>query len=375
MASGDSFVLDITVPSNGTSLLSLFERPASYPLNKSGIRSRIVFSGKIQKLRNMSPQIKELYEAVEKSCKEWLRLRRGKKDKKTKERSISGPNRQTRCFGKLQDSCRKNGQLAVGYLSKSTCEERQGTYDSKSCAGVLLLPFGRGTEDFQARRNGQDRIGEKLWDDNYGPEGLTQVLHDNVNPMRELRMITEYGDYLTLGLESLCQHNMDDLVRRTLTVNWKELWQSIRLEQQSLEKYNSAFQSTESRPPATPFLDDILKTSIRTGINRDLRLFEIETYATRNEIYHSDTKGLINRCSWDALAKRILTDLENVKEVFKLYPDKGQRMEEAIKTQKDKWFVYVNRVGRGHGSVIYEITHDAKKKQEALLQRILSDTP
>jgi len=312
-ASGDSVVLDIAKPSSQTPQPPLFERPASHPLNKSGIRSRVSISGKVQKLRNISPRMKELYEAVEKNCKEWLGLGCGRSDKKMKE---------------------------IAEYNITT----------------------------------QDRIGEKLWDDNYGPEGLVQVLHDNVNLMRELRMIIEYGDYLALGLERMCQQDMDDLIWRISTVNWKGVWENIRREQRSLDSYYSAPQTIDSKPPTTPFLKDTTVAANRTSINEDLILFEIEMYASRNELCHSDLKILINKCNWADLAKRILTDLESVKEVFRLHPDKGQRMKEAIETQKDRWFVYAKRVGGEDDSTIYETTNEAKKKQEALRRRIFSDT-
>lgn len=109
----------------------------------------------------------------------------------------------------------------------------------------------------------------------------------------ELRLYTDYGDYLAINLKRL---RKNDMANRTWTtpdgfnIQWQKVAETLAKEEEKLRKFHNENLPNKLQLPKTPLLDDLTEASViintskpkpAVPVTRDDLTYEIRMYATQ----------------------------------------------------------------------------------------------
>ena len=175
---------------------------------------------------------------------------------------------------------------------------------------------------------------QSRYDKLHGDEGLCCTLIELVNAMGEIRMKTEYGDYLAYTCSALKAEGIDDMIWKIEKLDWQAVAERIRN-----EEITKAEQKARRRAiTPTPYLDDIVKAADRLGYDYDLVRYQILAYADRNNFCHSGLKAMIHNGDFQDLAERLMQDKRSLEIIFRGKPHAQIEMRRVIKTVEKEWF-------------------------------------
>lgn len=149
-------------------------------------------------------------------------------------------------------------------------------------------------------------------------------------------------------------------------MQWPDVDAEIEREEEVIDtwRHEGARKAGEPRPP-TPWINSVEQAAkIANMAPEDVR-FEIQHYAKRNALAHSEVKNLINSADFDLLARQIIKDKKTLVEIYGNNPGRQVGYRLAIGRVEEDWFdqpCYIDR----NGKVRYVLSDKAIKKQKAV---------
>lgn len=198
----------------------------------------------------------------------------------------------------------------------------------------------------------------------HSPNGLCNALITSMAMLMEIRLMVDYGDYLAESLRQLKTSKLNGFQRRLHpSLNWQEINSNIQAERQALgetgPKIWPVLINTRSNIK-TPWLDDIEKAAAHLNTSRDQLIFEIETYAARNNLCHSRIGKLIKGAAFGDLAKHILHDKSILQLVFQDRPQEMAEWRRCIGRIQSQFFETSYMTSGGAATCI--LTEEAVKR-------------
>ena len=222
------------------------------------------------------------------------------------------------------------------------------------------------------------------WELAHAPNGLCANLNESVQAMTEVRLYNEYGDYAAIACKELRTLKFEQpggggvrIPKWTAEgLDWQAVAREIeaekRMKNEALKTAPTTVYSSSSKHEtpdiSTPFLDDISQASTILEAPPQQIEWAINTYARRNALCHSGVERLVDSCSWQALADRLIQDLEGLEEVDDRLFQKCMR-QLIIRIQNSHYEdCHRNRSGK----IVFVLSKAADAKEKRLRQRILS---
>ena len=192
----------------------------------------------------------------------------------------------------------------------------------------------------------------------HGHEGLCYTLVEQFNAMAELRMMTEYGDYLAYTCTTLNDDIMNDMVWKTEKLDWQAVAEKITDEEATIEDEKRRRVPTSP----TPYLDEIAKAANGLGYQVDLIRYQILAYADRNKFCDSSLKVMIQDGNFQELAERIMEDKRALVNIYRGRPSDQIELRKMIRFVEKEWFVNlgVHETSRGR-EILFLPTEKAAK--------------
>ncbi|KAI4136498.1 MAG: hypothetical protein LQ341_005582 [Variospora aurantia] len=241
------------------------------------------------------------------------------------------------------------------------------------CVQALTMSKGKKEDEIKARISVDDGILESMHEKIQGPDGLCQMIVQSLEAMREVRILTQFGDYAAYSLQDLKKQvfGMDAMIWRQpehMTKDWQEINKMIQADGELLAGYIDIKMSGEStiQRPKTPWLDDVTKAAAVLRVPLDVLRYEIDMYARRNALCHNGVKRLIEERRWGELAAAICRDKKNLEIHF---PDnaRGQtQVRVMIGRVQHRFFDICQYDAKG---VWYELSEEALKMDEQAIKR------
>ena len=201
------------------------------------------------------------------------------------------------------------------------------------------------------------------YDKIHGDDGLCFDLIEIFNVMAELRLKTEYGDYLAYTCIALKGEGMNDMIWRMEKLDWQAVGERIRAE----EATRAERKKRRLSPAPTPYLDDVAIAASRLGYEESLVRYQILAYADRNTFCHSSVKGMAQNGHFYELGERILEDLRSLDVIFRDRPHEQIEMRRIIKLVEKEWFVRLWFDGTGRQRQLMSVlTEKATQKMLSL---------
>lgn len=186
----------------------------------------------------------------------------------------------------------------------------------------------------------------------------------------------DYGDYLAVNLKELRTSTFDNCQwRLDPSLDWQQIDAFIQSERHAIgdfDEFEVVIYSSSSPPrqdPSqvkTPWLDDVAKAATTLGISRDQLLFEIKTYAARNQLCHSGVGKFIDTADWGRLATQIIHDKGILDPMFRDRPQEMLAWRRAIGRVQTRFFKYLHD---RDGCPTYNLTEEADKRLKRILNR------
>jgi len=206
------------------------------------------------------------------------------------------------------------------------------------------------------------------YDEVHGLNGLCAKIQLSAATMLEIRLYSQYGDYLALSLKRLKEEHFKTMKWKVEGTDWIEVARHLDDEVTKIKKYMDYGQDLFGiKKPDTPWLDDVKASAKVLGLSEDQLLYEIRTYATRNSFVHSGVSHLIENCEWHEFASHTIRDLNLLNDRYKGHPDEQIRMRRCIKELQRDWFEWVREV---NGKAVFKLSEKAWIKTEKMLERI-----
>ena len=189
------------------------------------------------------------------------------------------------------------------------------------CEKAIKLP-SKGKERAESIRTiavEEDGTLHSYWEKLYGPEGVTQALLEATHAFRELRLDLEYGDYLALNCERYRSSDVTGTEWKSHPeMQWPDVDDQLTEEEKALEHYRQLLRAdiADRRYPDTPWLDSIQKAAKIAQMQPEDIRFEIQYYAKRNRLAHSNVKEMVNKADFYSLASQILADKKRLGEIY-----------------------------------------------------------
>ncbi|KAM0796658.1 hypothetical protein BDR22DRAFT_892978 [Usnea florida] len=196
----------------------------------------------------------------------------------------------------------------------------------------------------------------------HGHEGLCHTLVEQFNAMAEIRMMTEYGDYLAYTYSGLKAEEMNDMIRKIDKLDWQAVAETIKQEEDTLA--DEKRRRVDTSP--TPYLDEIAKAANGLGYQVDMIRYQILAYADRNNFCHSGLKVMIQEGLFQQLAERIMEDKRALVNIFRGEPSAQIEIRKMIKFVEKEWFVnlWVHDTNKGK-DILYLPSEKALKKMKS----------
>ncbi len=256
--------------------------PKPGPSDANGLRARIVYAQAVVKVRNISPRFK--------------------------------------CFvNNLKNDC---NNLLHGKLEKAERDE--------------TLVRVKVNQDFL-----ESRIEEV-----HGRQGLCESMEQCLEVITEIRLRTDYGDYLAVSLGDFTTNDYSDMLWKTpVRKDWQEVARLLEKEEKVLQKYKLKLVGSPLPipRPRTRLLNDIETAAERRGVESKQLGYEITQYAERNSYCHSGVKRMIDECLWGELAERTCADKVTLNWVFRGRNREQKGMRKCISEIQNEWFEWCSK--------------------------------
>ena len=207
------------------------------------------------------------------------------------------------------------------------------------------------------------------YDKIHGDGGLCNALVELVNAMGEIRLKTEYGDYLAYTCSALKTDEMNDLIWKIEKIDWQAVADRLRREESTKAEREARRLPTSP----TPYLDDVAKAAARLGYDFDLVRYQILAYADRYNSWHSGLKAMIINGDFQYLAERIMEDKASLGVIFQGKPHAQIEMRRVIKIVEKEWFlnIWTEDNARGKRQVKFGLSDKGTQKMKKLSEKNL----
>ena len=227
--------------------------------------------------------------------------------------------------------------------------------------------------------NKWQRLLEKTWDDQFGPDGLLDTILFFEATTDEARLYFEYGDVLSQNLGHMRQQSIPECLKAPK--RWYQIKESLVEEREKAfswwERNSKLKPDKQQAQPETPITDAVRSAADLVGKDFEQVKFEIVTYADRCAYAHSGVAELLE--AWpdgaEDLARKIYQDLEWLRRGTAHFDlerrEANKRMTRAVEDFRDRHFKFVKMVEEPGVSakerckvLKYELGEKKKKKQK-----------
>ncbi|KAI9714150.1 MAG: hypothetical protein M1812_006478 [Candelaria pacifica] len=195
----------------------------------------------------------------------------------------------------------------------------------------------------------QDMLESKM-EEVHGKSGLCDAITQSLELVAEVRLRTDYGDYMAISLAPYQTPDFDEYFWRFPNKkDWQAVSAALDEERKRMQEYHRRKQVAVGlvERPETPLMNDIEKAAEERNTTAEQFAFEIQAYAARNSYCHSGIKRLIDECKWHDLAERVLEDQATLNWVYRNKVNERNEMRRCIQTTENAWFDYCYRTPDG----------------------------
>ena len=200
----------------------------------------------------------------------------------------------------------------------------------------------------------------------HGEGGLVSVLVEQLDAITEIRMLCEYGDLMAVSVGAL--KNNEEGYKDLIWNQEHKDWVAVANEIQNEETMKRDYKLNMTKKVETPYLDSVTKAAGLLKVQEHQILFEIKTYARRNEVCHSSIKNMIEKAQWPKLAERLVYDKSLLNKLFVDNPTDMLAMRNTIARIESRWFLKIQQ--DKDGEVYFRLSKEAEAKTNKKLNAL-----